>query len=93
MLHAPYANIVGKELLWVSSECWDTNNTPFFSQPSDRGIKDSTGLFESSSTMFVMATASLLAVLGVTFIAGLSYHLLIFLRQRKKGVYFWRSVV
>ena len=31
MLHAPYSltDIVGKALLWVSSVCWDTNDTTY----------------------------------------------------------------
>jgi len=57
-----------------------------FPQPSDGGIKESTGLFDSHSEYFLMATASALGLLCLAILAGLSYQYLIFVPRKKKGM-------
>jgi len=52
--------------------------------PSDGGIKESTGLFDSHSEYFLMATASALGLLCLAILAGLSYQYLIFVPRKKK---------
>ena len=57
------------------------------SQPPapDEEVEQSTGLFDGSSDMFLMALMSLLAILGVAVMAGLVYQYLIFVPRKKKG--------
>lgn len=63
-------------------------NTCLFSipQPSDGVIETSTGLFDSGSKIFLMTNASMLSLLCVAFVAGLSYHYVIFVSRKKKGI-------
>lgn len=48
-------------------------------------VEQSTGLFYSSSEMFLTAIASLFGLLGVVIVAGLSCHLFIYIPRRNKG--------
>ena len=57
-----------------------------FPQPSDGGIKESTGLFDSHSEIFLVATASVLGLLCLAILAGLSYQYLIFVPRKRKGM-------
>lgn len=51
----------------------------------DEEVEESTGLFDGSSEMFLVAMAVLLAFLAVAVIAGLAFHFFIFVPGRKKG--------
>ena len=48
-------------------------------------MEQSTGLFDGSSDMFLIAMASLIGVLGVSVIVGLIYHYKIFVPLENKG--------
>ena len=48
-------------------------------------MEQSTGLFDGSSDMFVIAMASLIAMLAVAVIVGLIYHYKIFVPLENKG--------
>lgn len=57
-----------------------------FQAPADNfAMEESTRLFDSTSEMFRIAMASLLAVLGVALLGGLSYHFLIFVPRIKRS--------
>ena len=48
-------------------------------------MEQSTGLFDGSSDMFVIAMASLIGMLAVAVIVGLIYHYKIFVPLENKG--------
>ena len=48
-------------------------------------MEQSTGLFDGSSDMFLIAMASLIGMLGVAVIVGLIYHYKIFVPLENKG--------
>ena len=48
-------------------------------------MEQSTGLFDGSSDMFVIAVASLIGMLAVAVIVGLIYHYKIFVPLENKG--------
>ena len=48
-------------------------------------MEQSTGLFDGSSDMFVIAMASLIGMLAVSVIVGLIYHYKIFVPLENKG--------
>ena len=48
-------------------------------------MEQSTGLFDGSSDMFLIAMASLIGMLGVAIIVGLIYHYKIFVPLENKG--------
>ena len=56
-------------------------------------MEQSTGLFDNTSEMFRISLVSLLAVLGVAILGGLSYHFLIYAPRRKRGKRFFVVVV
>ncbi|XP_022801144.1 uncharacterized protein LOC111338866 [Stylophora pistillata] len=61
------------------------NMTKTLDAPAENfAMEQSTRLFDSTSEMFRIAMASLLAVLGVALLGGLSYHFLIYLPRRKR---------
>jgi len=52
----------------------------------DAGVDESTGLFDSSSQMFLVSVASLLGLLGVAVLAGLCYQFFIYIPRENKGM-------
>ena len=52
-------------------------------------MEQSTGLFDNTSEVFRISLVSLLAVLGVAILGGLSYHFLIYAPRRKTGKRFF----
>ena len=52
-------------------------------------MEQSTGLFDNTSEVFRISLVSLLAVLGVAILGGLSYHFLIYAPRRKRGKRFF----
>ena len=60
-----------------------------FQAPAESAaMEKSTGLFDNTSEMFRISLVSLLAVLGVAILGGLSYHFLIYVPRRKRGKQF-----
>ena len=65
-----------------------------FQAPAESAaMEQSTGLFDNTSEMFRISLVSLLAVLGVAILGGLSYHFLIYVPRRKRGKRFFVVVV
>ena len=61
-----------------------------FQAPAESALMEqSTGLFDNTSEMFRISLVSLLAVLGVAILGGLSYHFLIYVPRRKRGKRFF----
>ena len=61
-----------------------------FQAPAESAaMEQSTGLFDNTSEMFRISLVSLLAVLGVAILGGLSYHFLIYVPRRKRGKRFF----
>ena len=61
------------------------NRTPSLQAPSaDAEIEQTTGLFDSSSQMFLMSITSLAALLGMAVMIGLSYQFCIYLPRKNK---------
>ena len=61
-----------------------------FQAPAESAVMEqSTGLFDNTSEMFRISLVSLLAVLGVAILGGLSYHFLIYVPRRKRGKRFF----
>ena len=53
--------------------------------PPDEDVEQSTGLFDGSSDMFLIAMASMCGLLGVAAIAGFAYQYRTFIPQKNKG--------
>ena len=61
-----------------------------FQAPAESALMEqSTGLFDNTSEMFRISLVSLLAVLGVAILGGLSYHFMIYVPRRKRGKRFF----
>ena len=61
-----------------------------FQAPAESAVMEqSTGLFDNTSEMFRISLVSLLAVLGIAILGGLSYHFLIYVPRRKRGKRFF----
>ena len=61
-----------------------------FQAPAESAVMEqSTGLFDNTSEMFRISLVSLLAVLGVAILGGLSYHFMIYVPRRKRGKRFF----
>lgn len=61
------------------------NMTKTLDAPAESAaMEQSTGLFDNTSEMFRISLVSLLAVLGVAILGGLSYHFLIYVPRRKR---------
>lgn len=60
---------------------------------SDAAVEQSTGLFDSSSQMFLVSVTILCCLLGAAVMVGLCYHFFIYVPRRKKGMTIYRKRV